>query len=50
VPITDGRPEGLGGIDVGVADREHVLAAAQARGLPVSGGRVEIAGMRVGLV
>ncbi|MPY94991.1 MAG: hypothetical protein GEV08_18610 [Acidimicrobiia bacterium] len=50
VPITDGRPEGLGGIDVTVVDRDRALAAAEERGLAVSGDRLDIAGMRVKLV
>jgi hypothetical protein len=50
VPITDGRPEGLGGIDVSTVDRERVLSAARERGLPVEGDQVLVAGMRVNLV
>lgn len=50
VPITDGRPEGLGAIDVAVVDRDRLVAAAEARGVPVTGDRVELAGMRVNLV
>jgi hypothetical protein len=50
VPCEDGRPEGLGGIDVAVVDRARVLAAARERGLERSDGRVQLCGMRVGLV
>ena len=35
VEATDGRGEGLGGIDVVVADRQRLLDAAQRRGLRV---------------
>ena len=50
VPCADGRPEGLGGIDVATADRAAVLAAARERGLPTADDQVLVAGMRVGLV
>ena len=50
VPITDGRPEGLGGIDVAVVDRGRVLAAAKERGAYVSDDQVHLCGMRVNLV
>jgi hypothetical protein len=50
VPCTDGRPEGLGGIDVATVDRAAVLAAARERGRPVIDDQVQLAGMRVGLV
>lgn len=46
-PITDGRPEGLGGIDVVAVDRDRALAAARERGLPTTGDQVELVGMRV---
>jgi hypothetical protein len=44
VEATDGRGEGLAGIDVVVADRKHLLNAAASRGLPVSGDHVTICG------
>lgn len=47
VPDTDGRGEGLGGIDVTVVDRDAVLAGAQARGCYVSDDQVALAGLRV---
>jgi len=50
VEATDGRGEGLGGIDVKVEDRPAVLDAARARGCYVSDGRVDIGGLRIGLV
>lgn len=50
VPCTDGRPEGLAGLDLVAADPAAVLAAAMARGLAVADGRFELAGMRWSLV
>lgn len=50
VSIADGRPEGLGGIDVSVADRARLLAAAKARGCYVDDSEVRLCGMRVRLV
>ncbi len=46
----DGRGEGLGGVDLVVADRERLLAAAQRRGLSVDGDCVELCGVRFRLV
>ncbi len=50
VPITDGRPEGLGAIDVTVANREHIVAAAKKRGCLRSESQVYLCGLRVNLV
>jgi hypothetical protein len=50
VPCGDGRPEGLGGIDLIAADRDAVLAAARARGLVIQDGVLLLCGMRIGLV
>ena len=50
VPCTDGRPEGLGGIDVACADAQAVLAAAAARGVRTGERQVYLCGMRVNLV
>ena len=50
VPCTDGRPEGLGGIDVTCADSQAVLAAAEARGVRTGGNQVHLCGVRVNLV
>jgi hypothetical protein len=47
VEETDGRGEGLGGIDVTVTDREAVLAGARARDCYVSDDEVAVAGLRV---
>jgi hypothetical protein len=50
VPARDGRGEGVGGIDVEVADARAILARAAARRLPVHGDTVEICGTRIRLV
>jgi Glyoxalase-like domain len=47
VEATDGRGEGLGGIDLRVADRAALLASAKARGLPHDDDQVLLAGMRM---
>jgi len=46
VPVRDGRGEGLGGLDLDVKDRGHVLRAAAERGCPVSGDVVTVCGVR----
>ncbi len=46
VEATDGRGNGLGGIDIAVADREHVLREAKSRNCYVSDDRVDICGVR----
>jgi hypothetical protein len=50
VPIADGRPEGLGGIDVGCVDTEAVLAAARERGAVSGDAQVLLCGIRINLV
>ena len=50
VQDTDGRGEGLGGIDIQVVDGHHVLQAAEARGLKVSDTQVMLCGVRFNLV
>ena len=50
VPDTDGRGEGVGGIDVEVRDARSILARAAQRRLPVRGDTVEICGTRIRLV
>lgn len=50
VPCTDGRPDGLGGIDVTCADKAAVLAAADAIGAKRSDTQVYLCGMRINLV
>jgi hypothetical protein len=50
VPCTDGRPEGLGGIDLATVDRDAVLAAAEKRGVVSGENQVMLCGMRMNLV
>jgi len=49
VEATDGRGEGLGGIDVATTDRNAVLDAAERLDCAVSDDQVAIAGLRVNL-
>jgi hypothetical protein len=46
VPVTDGRGPGLGGLDIAVTDREHILREAKARKAYVNDGQVNICGTR----
>jgi hypothetical protein len=46
VPAADGRGPGLGGLDIAVADREHILREAKARKAYVSDDQVNICGTR----
>lgn len=50
VPCTDGRPEGLGGIDLAVADKAAILHFAAERGLPISEDQITICGTRMNLI
>ncbi len=50
VDATDGRGEGLGGIDLAVADRARLLRAAEDRGLHVADDMVTICGTRFRLL
>ena len=50
VPITDGRPEGLGGLDIITHDRAAILATARSRGTPIVGNQVYACGMRFNLL
>jgi hypothetical protein len=50
VKDTDGRGEGFGGVDLAVADRSRLLAAAERRGHRVSDDFVHICGVRFRLV
>ncbi len=49
VPCTDGRPEGLGGIDIACADKAAILAAAEARDVVSGESQVFLCGMRINL-
>ncbi len=50
VPCTDGRPEGLGGIDVLTNDKAAIIAAAKRRGVATDGNQIQLCGMRVNLL
>ena len=50
VPCEDGRPEGLGGIDLACSDRAAVLAAGEARGVVTAESQVQLCGMRINLI
>ncbi|MFN0096169.1 MAG: VOC family protein, partial [Dehalococcoidia bacterium] len=50
VPCSDGRPEGLGGMDLHAVDRDAAKRAARARGLRVEGETIHLAGTRMKLV
>ncbi len=50
VEESDGRGDGLGGIDVKVEDKAALLAAAEARGVMVDETQVLIGGVRINLV
>jgi hypothetical protein len=50
VACRDGRPEGLGGIDVTCVDREAVLAAARARNAVTAPEQIYLCGLRINLV
>ena len=50
VPATDGRGEGLAGLDLACADRAGALVRARARGLPAAGDMIVACGMRFYLV
>ena len=50
VETTDGRGEGLGGIDLQVVNKTHILQQAQQRGCPVEDDRVMVCGIRFGLI
>lgn len=50
VEPSDGRPEGLGGLDLRAVDRKRALERAQARGLRAGDDQIAICGMRLRLV
>ena len=50
VRCTDGRPEGLGGLDLEASDKAAVLAAAEARGCVTGDAEIMLGGMRLNLV
>lgn len=50
VPLRDGRPEGLGGLDIHTTDRDRALANAETAGCRTANDLVTICGMRLRLV
>jgi len=50
VPATDGRGPGLGALDIRASDPDRIIAAAQARGLPVAERQVTVCGTRFNLI
>ncbi len=50
VPCSDGRPEGLGGLDLITSDKAAILSAARAHGLIVRDEQVQLCGMRLNLL
>ena len=50
VECTDGRPEGLGGIDVTTSDASAILSAADEIGLATSDNQIQLCGMRINLL
>jgi len=50
VPCSDGRPEGLGGLDLATNDRAAILATAKALGVRTNGNQVQSCGMRFNLL
>jgi len=50
VVASDGRGEGLGGIDLQAADRDEILAAAKGASLDVNGDSINICGTRFRLL
>jgi hypothetical protein len=50
VACEDGRPEGLGGIDVAANDAEAILRAADAIGVRTGERRIALCGLRIALV
>ena len=50
VTCADGRPEGLGGIDLIATDKQAILEAAQARGKLTGDEQVNLCGMRMNLL
>ncbi len=50
VPCADGRPEGLGGIDIKVSDKAAILSAASALDAVTGEAQIQLCGMRINLV
>ena len=50
VPCQDGRPEGLGGIDVSCADKDAIVKAARKHGVLAAEDQILLCGTRINLV
>jgi hypothetical protein len=50
VPCADGRPEGLGGIDLKTTDKAAIMAAAEARGAITGENQITLCGTRFNLI
>ena len=50
VPCSDGRPEGLGAIDVATSDKAAILRAAEAHGVVTAPDQITLSGLRINLV
>lgn len=50
ISCTDGRPEGLGALDIVAADKDAILNSAEARGAKTSDSQIYLCGMRINLV
>ena len=50
VPCTDGRPEGLGAIDVTTSDKAAILKAAEKHGVVTGRDQITLTGLRLNLV
>ena len=50
VPCEDGRPEGLGGIDIAAHDAAAILRAADATGVRTGARQIQLCGLRITLV
>jgi hypothetical protein len=49
-PCTDGRPEGLGCLDIGTTDKAAILQAADKRGAVIGDNQISLCGMRINLI
>ena len=50
IPCSDGRPEGLGGLDLSAPGKLEILQTADSLGLQVGDSQVQICGMRLNLL
>lgn len=50
VECTDGRPEGLGGLDIIATDRRSILESAEARGAVIGENKINLCGIRINLI